>query len=107
VKGLSPRWTNNLKALFYYFLKTNSIFKFSNFLLTFVKRKLNSNSLSERYLFTTLVNRALADLHHQVFGAVVGEFSSLIYFSIAVKLFSFYFLFTFSFLLLLSSCYYR
>jgi len=51
-------------------------------------------------IFTTSVNRALADLHHQVFGVVVGEFSSLIYFSIEVRLFVFSFLFTFSSFLL-------
>jgi len=53
----------------------------------------------ERYsLFTTSVNRALAALPHQVFGAAAGELTNLINFLVVVRIFPF----SFSFLLLLS-----
>jgi len=40
----------------------------------------------ERYsLFTTSVNRALADLLHQVFGAAAGELTNLINFLVVVS----------------------
>jgi hypothetical protein len=49
---------------------------------------------------TTLVNRALVDLRHQVFGAVAGELSNLINFLIVVRLYYYYFLYYSTFKLL-------
>jgi len=60
-----------------------------------------NNSLLERYsLFTTLVNRALADLPHHVFSAAAGELTNLINFLVVVR---FFFLLLLSFFLPLTS----